>query len=104
MVILGISCFYHDAAAAIIKDGILVSAVEEERFSRKKHDSGFPTNAIKYCLESVGVSVNDLDYLVFYEKPFSKFERILKTCITTFPMSSRLFSESMASWLGRSFG
>ena len=73
MRILGISCFYHDAAAALIEDGQLIAAAEEERFSRKKHDSGFPKLAIQYCLDTAGIGVRDLDHVVFYEKPFVKF-------------------------------
>jgi carbamoyltransferase len=100
MHILGVSCFYHDAAAAILKDGMLVAAAEEERFSRKKHDSGFPRLAIAFCLRQAGITAADLDYVVFYEKPLVKFERILKTVLGTVPRSARLFRESMATWLG----
>ena len=76
MNILGISCFYHDSAAALIKDGEVISSVQEERFSRKKHDSNFPSNSIKYILEENELKLNDLDHIVFYEKPFIKFERL----------------------------
>ena len=76
MDILGISCYYHDAAAVLLRDGQLVAAAEEERFSRIKHDYGFPTNAIKYCLEAGGTTGPDLDYVVFFEKPFRKLDRI----------------------------
>jgi carbamoyltransferase len=100
MHILGVSCFYHDAAAAILRDGMLVAAAEEERFSRKKHDSGFPRLAIDFCLRQSGITAADLDYVVFYEKPLVKFERILKTILGTVPRSARLFRESMATWLG----
>ena len=100
MHILGVSCFYHDAAAAILRDGMLVAAAEEERFSRKKHDSGFPRLAIDFCLRQAGITAADLDYVVFYEKPLVKFERILKTILGTVPRSTRLFRESMATWLG----
>ena len=100
MHILGVSCFYHDAAAAILRDGMLVAAAEEERFSRKKHDSGFPRLAIDFCLRQAGITAADLDYVVFYEKPLVKFERILKTILGTVPRSARLFRESMATWLG----
>ena len=72
MFILGVSCFYHDSAVALLEDGMLVAAAEEERFSRKKHDSGFPHHAIQFCLETAGITGNDLDYVVFYEKPFIK--------------------------------
>lgn len=100
MYILGISCFYHDAAAALIKDGKLVAAAEEERFTRVKHDFDFPENAIKFCLHYAGITENDLDYVVFYEKPFHKFERILMTTLQNFPKSWKVFRESMITWLG----
>ena len=85
MYILGISCYYHDAAAALLKDGMLVAAAEEERFTRKKHDNGFPHKSIEFCLAQAGITTNDLDYAVFYEKPLLKFERILMTNLATFP-------------------
>src|SRR5216110_3066914 len=91
MNILGISCFYHDAAAALLMNGQLVGAAEEERFSRKKHDSEFPLRAIRFCLEAGKLTAGDLDYVVFYEKPFTKFERILQTVLGTYPRSARLF-------------
>jgi carbamoyltransferase len=99
MYILGISAFYHDSAAALIKDGCVVSAVEEERLSRVKHDNGFPEKAIEYCLAQEGISINDVDYVAFYEKPFLKFERILMSCFGTFPSSYRFFREAMISML-----
>lgn len=99
MYVLGISCFYHDAAAALLKDGVLVAAAEEERFSRKKHDSEFPINAIKFCLQTAGITANDLAYVAFYEKPFLKFERILMATLSQFPRAWRLFKEAMATWL-----
>lgn len=98
MYVLGISCFYHDAAAAILKDGALIAAAEEERFSRKKHDYGFPIHAIHFCLEQAGITSADLDYVVFYEKPLVKFDRILMTAVSTFPQSWRVFRESMITW------
>jgi len=100
MYILGISCYYHDAAAALIKDGKLVAAAEEERFTRVKHDFDFPDNAIKFCLDLAGLTSQDLDYVVFYEKPFHKFERILMTTLQNFPRSWNVFRESMITWLG----
>jgi len=100
MYILGISCFYHDAAAALIKDGKLIAAAEEERFTRVKHDFDFPENAIHFCLDYAGISNNDLDYVVFYEKPFHKFERILMTTLQNFPKSWKVFREAMLTWLG----
>jgi carbamoyltransferase len=98
MNILGVSCFYHDSAAALLQDGLLVAAAEEERFTRKKHDNGFPGNAIRFCLESAGITSQDLDYVVFYEKPFVKFERILLTTLGTFPRSWQVFSEAMINY------
>ena len=99
MNILGISCFYHDAAAALLVDGQLVAAAEEERFTRKKHDSDFPRLAIRFCLETAGLTTNDLDYVVFYEKPFVKFERILTTALQCVPRSWRVFGDAMTTWL-----
>jgi len=98
MYILGISCFYHDAAAALLKDGVLVAAAEEERFSRKKHDYGFPRNAVQFCLKRAGISSQDLDYVVFYEKPLVKFERILMTTLSGYPQTWRVFREAMLNW------
>ena len=99
MDILGISCYYHDAAAALLRDGQLVAAAEEERFSRIKHDYGFPRRAIQFCLETGGVRGADLDYVVFFEKPFRKFDRILMTVLQTYPHSWKVFRESMISWM-----
>ena len=98
MYILGISCYYHDSAAAILHDGVLLAASEEERFSRKKHDYGFPQQAIDFCLEQAGITTQDLDYVVFYEKPLLKFERILMSTLQTFPQSWGVFRESMIAW------
>src|SRR5580765_2403290 len=100
MYILGISCYYHDAAAAILRDGEVVAAAEEERFTRKKHDSGFPEKSIAFCLASAGIRIQDVDYVVYYEKPFLKFERLLTSTLATFPKSFKLFRESMMTWLG----
>ena len=99
MNILGISCFYHDSAAALVRDGVLVAAAEEERFSRIKHDHGFPSDAIAFCLEQAGLRAEDLDYVVYYEKPFLKFERILSSSLSTFPRSYEVFREGMVAWL-----
>jgi len=99
MYILGISCFYHESAAALIKDGKIVACSSEERFSRKKHDSNFPKLAVEFCLKKAGIAVNDLDYVVFYEKPFWKFARIFQSILATYPSSSRLFAKSMVTWL-----
>lgn len=99
MYILGISCFYHDAAASLLEDGVLVAAAEEERFSRRKHDFGFPELAIKFCLEQAGIGPEALDYVVFYEKPFPKFERLLNSLLSTWPRSYRTFREGMIVWM-----
>jgi carbamoyltransferase len=99
MYLLGISCYYHDAAAVLLKDGFLAAAAEEERFSRIKHDYSFPRNAIHFCLEEVGIKGRDLDYVVFFEKPFRKLDRILMTTLGTYPKSWRVFRESMIAWI-----
>lgn len=98
MYILGISCYYHDSAAALLQDGVLVAAAEEERFTRKKHDYAFPEKAIDFCLRQAGITSADLDYVVFYEKPLLKFERILMNTLQTFPKSWAVFRESMITW------
>ncbi len=98
MYILGISCFYHDSSAALLKDGKIVAAAQEERFTRKKHDVSFPINAIRYCLESQGITIKDIDYAGFYEKPFLKFERILYQHLEMFPLSYRIFISNMPNW------
>ena len=98
MYILGISCFYHDSAAVLLNNGDLLAAAEEERFTRKKHDYGFPHHAIDFCLRHANITGEDLDYVVFYEKPLLKFERILMTTMGTFPKSWRLFREAMLTW------
>ena len=99
MNILGLSFYYHDGSAALIRDGVVVAAGEEERFSRRKHDPGYPEQAIAFCLKQGGITIEEVDYVVFYEKPFVKFERILLTAFSTFPWSLRLFRESMLAWL-----
>jgi carbamoyltransferase len=99
MYILGISCYYHDAAATLIRDGQLIAAAEEERFSRIKHDFGFPKKAIRFCLETGGIRGEDLDYVVFFEKPFRKFDRILMSVLQTYPKSWKVFRESMITWM-----
>ncbi|MBI5375704.1 MAG: carbamoyltransferase [Candidatus Schekmanbacteria bacterium] len=99
MYILGISCFYHDSAACLLKDGELIAAAQEERFTRKRHDPDFPENAVKYCLEKGGITISDLDHVGFYDKPFIKFERILLTYIATFPKSFPSFSKALPVWL-----
>jgi len=100
MYILGISCYFHDAAATLIKDGVVVAAAEEERFSRIKHDFEYPENAIKFCLNLEGIEPQDLEYVMFFEKPFVKFERLLLCTMQSFPRSMKLFREAMITWLG----
>src|ERR1043166_2234509 len=99
MHVLGISCFYHDAAAALVRDGQLVAAADEERFSRRKHDFGWPVNAIAYCLREGGITINDVDHVVFYEKPILKFERILSCYVSTWPLSYIAFLKALPLWL-----
>ncbi|MEI7988214.1 MAG: carbamoyltransferase [Chloroflexota bacterium] len=101
MYILGLSFYYHDSAAALLQDGDLVAAAEEERFSRIKHDHDFPKLAIEFCLNHAGITANDLDYVVFYEKPLVKFERILSTSLATYPRSWQTFSEAMVSFFDK---
>ena len=99
MDILGISAYYHDSAACIVRDGEVISAVQEERFSRKKHDHRFPENAIKSCLEQAGITGNQLDYVAFYDKPFIKFERLLETYLAYAPLGVRSFLKAMPLWI-----
>ena len=99
MNILGISCYYHDSAAALLKDGTLVAAAQEERFTRKKHDSGFPARAIAYCLHEGGITPRELDYVGFYDKPFEKFDRILQTTLATWPRGFPSFIKAMPVWI-----
>ena len=99
MNILGISAFYHDSAAALICDGQIVAAAQEERFTRKKHDFNFPVNAIRYCLNEGRINSKDLDCVVFYEKPFIKFERILETFLAYAPSGIRQFTQAIPLWL-----
>ena len=99
MYILGISCYYHDAAAVLIKDGKVIAAVEEERLSRIKHDASFPKHAIDFCLTEGNITKKDIDYIVFYEKPFRKFHRILLSALSTYPNSYAAFREAMLVWL-----
>jgi len=97
--VLGISAFYHDSAAALVVDGKIVAAAQEERFTRKKHDDGFPLRAIHYCLEEGGVEPADLDYVGFYDKPLLKFERLLETYLAFAPLGFRSFVKAMPLWL-----
>lgn len=99
MNILGISAFYHDSAACLVQDGKIISAAEEERFTRKKHDNSFPTNAIKYCLGNSNLTGQDLDFIAFYDKPFVKFERILETHLAYAPIGIRSFIKAIPLWI-----
>lgn len=99
MNILGISAYYHDSAACLVSDGQLVAAAQEERFTRKKHDPGFPACAARYCLRAAGLCPADVDYVVFYDKPFSKFERIFETYLAFAPKGFKSFATSMPVWL-----
>jgi len=103
MNILGISCYYHDAAAALIIDGAVIAAAAEERFTRIKHDNSFPENAIRFCLNWANLTPNDIDEVVFYEKPVIKFERILMQHLEGFPKSNKIFVENIGSWLQYKF-
>ena len=97
--VLGISCFYHDSAAALLRDGEIVAACQEERLSRKKHDSGFPARAIRYVLREAGISPEQLDAVGFYDKPLLKFERMLSTYVATFPRSFNQFRRALPVWI-----
>ncbi len=99
MYVLGISCFYHDSSAALMKDGVIVAAAQEERFTRKKHDSAFPIRAIEWCLASQGIGIDRVDAIGFYEKPMIKFERMLSTHLEMFPRSAKTFVHTLPAWL-----
>ncbi len=97
--ILGISAFYHDSAACLVRDGEIIAAAQEERFTRQKHDASFPSHAVQYCLKEAGISINDVSYVAFYEKPFLKFERLLLTYLAYAPWGVRSFLKAMPLWL-----
>jgi carbamoyltransferase len=97
--ILGVSAYYHDSAAALVEDGRIVAAAQEERFTRKKHDPSFPENAVRYCLDTAGVGLDAIDYVAFYDKPFLKFERLLETYVAFAPRGFRSFRKAMPVWL-----
>ena len=99
MYILGISAFYHDSAACLLKDGEIIAAAQEERFTRKKHDAGFPHHAILYCLKEAGIAAKDVDNVIFYEKPFVKFERLLETYLAFAPKGFTSFAKAMPVWI-----
>src|SRR5262245_14562941 len=98
--VLGISAYYHDAAAALVVDGTIVAAMQEERFSRRKNDAGLPVNAAHACLEAAGLTAGDLDRIVFYEDPHAKFERILLSLLRAFPRSWRQFPRALGAQVG----
>lgn len=100
MYILGVSAYYHDSAAVLIKDGQIMAAIEEERFSRVKHDNGFPYQAIEFCLRYANISIDKIDAISYYEKPLLKLERILETFVATYPFSLRPFLKAIPQWLG----
>ena len=99
MTILGLSAYYHDSAAALVRDGEIVAAAQEERFTRKKHDHRFPKNAVEYCLRQAGAKASEIDHVVFYDKPFQKFERLLETYLDYAPSGIRSFLQAMPLWL-----
>ena len=98
--VLGISCFYHDAAAAIVRDGDIIAAAQEERFTRKKHDPRFPEHAIHYCLEEAFVEPDELDAVVFYDNPVLSFDRVLKSLLSVAPRGEGQWSKAAPSFLG----
>src|SRR3981081_1202492 len=99
MYMLGISAYYHDSAAALIQDGEIVAAAQEERFTRKKHDPAFPHNPVAYCLAEAGAALADVDFIVYYEKPFLKFERLLETYVAFAPRGLRSFRMAIPLWI-----
>ncbi len=99
MYILGISAFYHDSAACLLKNGEIIAAAQEERFTRKKHDSGFPNLAIEFCIKQANIRPSEIDNIVFYEKPFLKFERLLETYLAYAPKGFSSFAMAMPIWI-----
>ena len=99
MKILGISAFYHDSAAALVYDGQIIAAAQEERFTRRKHDHRFPCQVIQYCLSEGNITTQQLDYIVFYDRPFAKFERLLETYLAFAPRGFRSFLQAMPLWI-----
>ena len=97
--ILGLSFYYHDSAACLVQDGKIIAAAQEERFTRKKHDESFPQNSIEFCLKQAGIKAPDLDYVVFYEKPFLKFERLLETYLAYAPKGFFSFIKAIPIWI-----
>jgi len=99
MRILGLSAYYHDSAAALLVDGKIVAAAQEERFTRRKHDAGFPARALAYCLSEARLNLKDINYVAFYDKPFLKFERLLETYLAFAPRGLQSFQKSMPVWI-----
>ena len=97
--ILGISAFYHDSAAALLRDGEIVAAAQEERFTRKKHDAGFPKKAVEFCLQTAGIKAQDLDYVSFYDKPLLKFDRLMETYLSYAPAGIKSFMTAIPIWM-----
>src|SRR5450759_1588262 len=97
--ILGISAYYHDAAAALIEDGRIVAAAQEERFTRRKHDAGFPASAVDYCLRDAGISIDQVQLVGFYEKPLVKFDRLLETYVALAPRGLKSYLMALPVWL-----
>ena len=104
MKILGLSFFYHDSAAVLLEDGVPVAMAEEERFSGVKHDYEFPKNAINFVLEEGGLTASQIDYVVFYEKPFIKFDRVFKTLLKTFPFAPHVFVKAIKVFSCQKYG
>ena len=100
MIVLGISAYYHDSAAALVRDGVIVAAAQEERFTRKKHDADFPANAARWCIADAGITGEQVDRVAFYDKPFLKFERLLETYLAFAPRGFKSFSKAMPIWIG----
>src|SRR5262249_48540609 len=99
MRLLGVSAFYHDSAAALIEKGRIIAAAQEERFTRKKHDAGFPAHAVRYCLEAGNIDLDQVDHVVFFEKPLIKFERLLETYLANAPRGFQSFRMAMPLWI-----
>jgi len=97
--ILGLSAYYHDSGACIIDNNEIIAAVQEERFTRKKHDNAFPIKSINYCLNEAGINIHEIDSIVFYEKPFLKFERLIETYLAFSPRGFKSFAKSMPLWV-----
>src|SRR5258708_2532277 len=100
MIVLGISAYFHDSAAALVRDGEVLGAAQEERFTRRKHHPGFPEHAVRWCLADSGLGGKDVDFVAFYDKPFLKFERLLETYLAFAPRGFTSFAKAMPVWVG----